>query len=182
MAGKAHPHDTQAKELIREIVHYARMPETRNRVIFLEDYDINVARYMLQGVDCWLNTPRRPMEASGTSGMKVALNGIPNLSVLDGWWAEGYNGANGWAIAPSEEYANRAAQDAADARALYELLENEVVPLYYERDPDDVPRAWVRVMKEAIRTAAPAFCTRRMVKEYTEKFYVPLARRTEEME
>jgi starch phosphorylase len=114
--------------------------------------------------------------------MKVALNGIPNLSVLDGWWAEGYNGANGWAITPSEGYEAQAAQDAADARALYELLENEVVPLFYERDPDNVPRAWVRVMKEAIRTAAPVFSTRRMVKEYTEKFYVPLARMTEEME
>jgi starch phosphorylase len=133
-------------------------------------------------VDVWLNTPRRPYEASGTSGQKVALSGIPNLSVLDGWWAEGYNGANGWAIDPGERYDDPGAQDAADARALYDLLEYEVVPLFYERDADDVPRAWVQVMKEAIRTAVPVFCTRRMVKEYTEKFYVPAARCTEEME
>jgi starch phosphorylase len=181
-SGKAHPADDAGKRLLQEIYNTAKDPSTGGRIAFIEDYDMQVARYLVQGVDVWLNTPRRPYEASGTSGMKVALNGIPNLSVLDGWWAEGYNGANGWAITPSEGYEAQAAQDAADARALYELLENEVVPLFYERDPDNVPRAWVRVMKEAIRTAAPVFSTRRMVKEYTEKFYVPLARMTEEME
>jgi len=181
-SGKAHPADDAGKRLLQEIYNTAKDPSTGGRIAFIEDYDMQVARYLVQGVDVWLNTPRRPYEASGTSGMKVALNGIPNLSVLDGWWAEGYNGANGWTIGPSEEYEDRAAQDAADARALYDLLENEVVPLFYERDPDDVPRAWVRIMKEAIRTAAPVFSTRRMVKEYTEEFYVPLARRTEEME
>jgi len=181
-SGKAHPADDAGKRMLQEIYNTAKDPSTGGRIAFIEDYDMQVARYLVQGVDVWLNTPRRPYEASGTSGMKVALNGIPNLSVLDGWWAEGYNGANGWAIAPSEEHEDRAAQDAADARALYDLLENEVAPLFYERDPDDVPRAWVSIMKEAIRTAAPVFSTRRMVKEYTEEFYVPLARRTEEME
>jgi len=125
----------------------------------------------------WLNNPRRPHEASGTSGQKAAVNGIPNLSVLDGWWAEGYNGANGWAIDTGQDYKDPGVQDTAEAEALYGLLENEVVPLFYKRDADGVPRGWVRVMKEAIRTAAPVFCTRRMVKEYAERFYVPAARR-----
>jgi len=181
-SGKAHPADDAGKRLLQEIYNTAKDPSTGGRIAFIEDYDMQVARYLVQGVDVWLNTPRRPHEASGTSGQKVALNGIPNLSVLDGWWAEGYNGANGWAINPAEEYEDRRAQDAADAELLYSLLENEVVPLFYERDADDVPRSWVRVMKEAVRTAVPVFCTRRMVKEYTEKFYVPSARRTEEME
>jgi starch phosphorylase len=137
-----------------------------------------VARYLVQGVDVWLNNPRRPREASGTSGQKAAVNGVPNLSILDGWWAEGYNGANGWAISAGQEsFENEWAQDAAEAAALYDLLENEVVPLFYKRDADDVPREWVHVMKEAIRTAAPAYCTRRMVKEYAEKYYVPAAER-----
>jgi starch phosphorylase len=181
-SGKAHPADDAGKRLLQHIYNIAKDPSTGGRIAFIEDYDMQVARYMVQGVDVWLNTPRRPYEASGTSGQKGALNGIPNLSVLDGWWAEGYNGANGWAIASAKRHDDRAAQDAADAAALYDLLENEVVPLFYERDADDVPRDWVRVMKEAIRTAAPIFCTRRMVKEYAEKFYVPSARRTEEME
>ncbi|MGD2104645.1 MAG: alpha-glucan family phosphorylase [Anaerolineae bacterium] len=180
-SGKAHPADDAGKRLLQQIYNTAKDPSTGGRIAFVEDYDMQVARYLVQGVDVWLNTPRRPYEASGTSGQKAALNGIPNLSVLDGWWAEGYNGANGWAIANGEQYDDRAAQDAADAEALYQLLEDEVVPLFYERDPDDVPRDWVQVMKEAIRTAVPVFCTRRMVKEYTEKFYVPAARRTGEM-
>ena len=181
-SGKAHPADDEGKRLLQKIYNLAKDPSTGGRIAFIEDYDMQVARYAVQGVDVWLNTPRRPYEASGTSGQKVALNGIPNLSVLDGWWAEGYNGANGWTITPAEWYDDPAAQDAADAEALYELLEDEVVPLFYERDGDNVPRDWVRLMKEAIRTAVPTFCTRRMVKEYTEKFYVPAARRTEELE
>jgi starch phosphorylase len=181
-SGKAHPADDAGKRLLQQIYNLAKDPSTGGRIAFIDDYDMQVARYLVQGVDVWLNTPRRPYEASGTSGMKVALNGIPNLSVLDGWWAEGYNGANGWSIDPGEHYDDPAAQDAADAQALYDLLEYEVVPLFYKRDSDDVPRAWVHVMKEAIRTAVPFFCTRRMVKEYTEKFYVPAARCTEEME
>ncbi len=181
-SGKAHPADDAGKRLLQEIYNTAKDPSTGGRIAFIEDYDLQVARYLVQGVDVWLNTPRRPHEASGTSGQKVALNGIPNLSVLDGWWAEGYNGANGWAISSDHRYEHPATQDTADAESLYDLLENEVVPLFYERDSDDVPRAWARVMKEAIRTAVPVFCTRRMVKEYTETFYVPSARRTEEME
>jgi starch phosphorylase len=181
-SGKAHPADDAGKRLLQEVYNLAKDPSTGGRIAFIDDYDMQVARYLVQGVDVWLNTPRRPYEASGTSGQKVALNGIPNLSVLDGWWAEGYNGANGWAIDSGERYDDPAAQDAADARALYDLLEYEVVPLFYERDADDVPRGWAQVMKEAIRTAVPVFCTRRMVKEYTEKFYVPAARCTEEME
>jgi len=157
-------------------------PAVGGRIAFIEDYDLQVARYLVQGVDVWLNTPRRPYEASGTSGQKAAANGIPSLSVLDGWWAEGYNGANGWAIDPGQRYDDPAAQDAADAEALYHLLENEVVPLFYKRDADDVPRGWVRVMKEAIRTVVPVFCTRRMVKEYAERFYIPAARRAAEIE
>ena len=181
-SGKAHPADDESKRLLQQVYNLAKDPSTGGRIAFIEDYDMQVARYLVQGVDVWLNTPRRPHEASGTSGQKAALNGIPNLSVLDGWWAEGYNGANGWAITTGERREDPAAQDAAEAEALYQILEDEVTPLFYERDADDIPRDWVRVMKEAIRTAAPIFCTRRMVKEYTEKFYVPAARSMEELE
>jgi len=179
-AGKAHPADDGGKRLIQQVYNVARDPVMGGRIAFIEDYDLQVARYLVQGVDVWLNTPRRPHEASGTSGQKAAANGIPNLSVLDGWWVEGYNGANGWAVDGGETHDNPASQDAADAEALYRLLENEVVPLFYKRDAGDVPRGWVRVMKEAIRTAVPVFCTRRMVKEYTERFYVPAAKRATE--
>ena len=176
-AGKSHPANEEGKRLIQQIYNIARNPAIGGRIAFLEDYDMHVARYLVQGVDVWLNTPRRPHEASGTSGQKAAVNGIPNLSVLDGWWAEGYNGANGWAIDSGERYKDWEAQDAADAEVLYQLLENEVVPLFYQRDADFVPRGWVQVMKEAIRTSMPTFCARRMVKEYTERLYIPAARR-----
>ncbi|HDQ74231.1 MAG TPA: alpha-glucan family phosphorylase [Chloroflexi bacterium] len=180
-AGKAHPADEGGKRLIQHVYNAAKDPGFGGRIAFIEDYDLQVARYLVQGVDVWLNTPRRPYEASGTSGQKTALNGVPNLSVLDGWWAEGYNGANGWAIKSDERHDDWGAQDAADAYALYDLLEQEVTPLFYRRDADDVPRGWVQVMKEAIRTAAPIFCTRRMVKEYTTRYYVPAARRAAEL-
>ncbi len=180
-AGKAHPADEGGKRLIQHVYNAAKDPAMGGRIAFVEDYDLQVARYLVQGVDVWLNTPRRPYEASGTSGQKTALNGIPNLSVLDGWWAEGYNGANGWAIKSDERHDDWGSQDAADAYALYDLLEQEVTPLFYRRDADDVPRGWVQVMKEAIRTAAPVFCTRRMVKEYTTRYYVPAARRAAEL-
>ncbi len=173
-AGKAHPADDGGKRLIQHVYNAAKDPALGGRIAFVEDYDLQVARYLVQGVDVWLNTPRPPREASGTSGQKAAINGIPNLSVLDGWWAEGYNGANGWAIASQEQHSDQAAQDAADADALYRLLEDEVAPLFYKRDADDVPRSWVQVMKEAIRTSAPVFCTRRMVKEYAAQFYIPM--------
>jgi starch phosphorylase len=175
-AGKAHPADDEAKRVLQRVYNAARDPAVGGRIAFVEDYDLQVARYLVQGVDLWLNTPLRPHEASGTSGQKAAANGIPNLSVLDGWWAEGYNGANGWAIEGGTEGGDWASQNQADAEQLYRLLTEEVVPLYYRRDTDDVPRGWVSVMKEAIRTAVPVFSTRRMVKEYTERFYVPAIR------
>ena len=174
IAGKAHPQDSQAKDLIRRMIHYARQADVRSRVIFLEDYDINVARYMVQGVDCWLNTPRRPMEASGTSGMKAAANGALNISVLDGWWCEAEGlGANGWSIGRGESYADPNEQDMVESDALYEILEKEIVPLFYERSRDGLPRRWVERMKTAIRTICPVFNTHRMVREYTERFYIP---------
>jgi starch phosphorylase len=178
-AGKAHPADDGGKRMIQHAYHAAKDPSMGGRIAFVEDYDLQVARYLVQGVDLWLNTPRHPHEASGTSGQKAAANGIPNLSVLDGWWAEGYNGANGWAIDP-DQHDDPGEQDAAAAQALYRLLEDEVVPLFYKRDAGGVPRGWVQVMKEAIRTSVPVFCTRRMVKEYTERFYVPAAQQGEE--
>jgi starch phosphorylase len=174
-SGKAHPADDGGKRLLQHVYNVARDPAIGGRIAFIQDYDLQVARYLVQGVDLWLNTPLRPHEASGTSGQKAAINGVPSLSILDGWWAEGYNGANGWAIEPSRNDQEQAAQDAADAAVLYDLLEHEVVPLYYRRDADRVPRGWVQVMKEAIRTSMPVFCTRRMVKEYAERFYIPIA-------
>jgi starch phosphorylase len=144
--------------------------------VFLEDYDIQLARLLVQGVDVWLNTPRRPFEASGTSGEKAALNGVLNLSILDGWWREGYNGTNGWAIGDDKNFADYEAQDAADCASLYHLLENEVIPLYYDRDADNVPHQWLRRVKASIATVAPVFSTRRMLKEYTTQMYIPAIR------
>jgi starch phosphorylase len=180
-AGKAHPRDHGGKELIAEIIHVARRPEFRRRIVFLEDYDINVARYLVQGVDVWLNNPRRPLEASGTSGMKVCANGGINLSVLDGWWVEGYVGDNGWAIGAGEEYTDLTYQDDVESRAIYDLLEQEIVPLFYTRGTDGLPRGWLKVMKRSISTAAPVFNTCRMVQEYTEKSYGPSAERFREL-
>ncbi|MEE8392401.1 MAG: alpha-glucan family phosphorylase [Anaerolineae bacterium] len=179
-AGKAHPADEGGKRLIQHAYHAAKDPAMGGRIAFIEDYDLQVARYLVQGVDLWLNTPRRPHEASGTSGQKAAANGVPNLSVLDGWWAEGYNGANGWAIDSNQQLDDPWEQDADDANTLYRLLEDQVVPLFYKRDADDVPRGWVQVMKEAIRTSVPVFCTRRMVKEYIERFYFSTIEREQE--
>jgi len=171
-AGKAHPADNLGKELIRNIVHFVRHYDIRNRIVFIEDYDINVARYMTQGVDCWLNTPRRPMEASGTSGMKAAANGAMNISIPDGWWCEAEDlGENGWSIGRGETYDNQEEQDFVESEMLYELLEQEVVPTYYDRGADGLPRQWVARMKCAIRTINPIFNTHRMVQEYTDRFY-----------
>lgn len=170
-AGKAHPADDPGKALIQQIYNLVKHNQLGGRIAFIEDYDMHMARYLVQGVDVWLNTPRRPREASGTSGMKAALNGVPNLSVMDGWWVEGYNGANGWAI-NGAEFDTHDEQDEYDAQVLYRLLEEEIVPLYYSRDRDDVPRGWVEVMREAIRSNAPQFSMRRMVKEYTTELYL----------
>jgi starch phosphorylase len=142
-------------------------------VVFLEDYDIDMARHLVAGVDVWLNTPIRPHEASGTSGQKASLNGVPNCSIIDGWWEEGYDGANGWAIGEQREYHDAATRDETDALALYDILEHQIVPAYYERGLDGVPHHWVSLMKNAIRTLAPAFSMRRMLKEYTDRLYVP---------
>lgn len=172
-AGKAHPKDEPGRHFIQQVNWASRHAGFAGKIIFLEEYDMNVARYLVHGVDVWLNNPRRPYEASGTSGMKAALNGVPNLSILDGWWAEGYNGKNGWAIGDGQEYGNPDEQDWRDVQSFYHLLESEVAPLYYNRDENNVPLGWVQVMKEAIVTCAPQFSMHRQVKEYTEQFYVP---------
>ncbi|HEU5321127.1 MAG TPA: alpha-glucan family phosphorylase, partial [Methylomirabilota bacterium] len=175
-AGKAHPADEGGKQLLQTVYRAARDPELGGRLAFLEDYDMHAARYLVQGVDLWLNTPTPPMEASGTSGQKAALNGVPNLSVLDGWWAEAYDGTNGWAIGePAGAPLDEAARDAADAEALYRVLEREVVPLYYDRGPDGLPGGWLRVVRRAIETSGAAFSARRMVKEYVGTFYTDAA-------
>jgi starch phosphorylase len=181
LAGKAHPADDAGKELLRKIVELIKEEPFRSRVVFLEDYDINVARYMVQGADVWLNTPRRPLEACGTSGMKAAANGALNLSVLDGWWDEAYTGDNGWAIGSGEVYDNPAYQDDIESRALYDLLEESVRPLFFERGPDDLPRDWIRMMKRSIRSLSPIFNAHRMVSEYVETSYVPAARSYSEL-
>jgi starch phosphorylase len=172
-AGKAHPADEPGKQLIQQIYRIVKKAESGGRLVFLEDYDMNVARYLVQGVDVWLNTPRRPMEASGTSGMKAGLNGVLNFSVLDGWWREAYNGRNGWAIGEDKDPEASEVQDRADAESLYSTLENEIIPLYYDRDPSNLPREWIERVKASLRTVTPQFSTRRMVKEYVERLYLP---------
>jgi len=173
-AGKAHPADLPGRSLIHEIYELARDHNLGGRIAFVENYDIHVAKHLVRGVDVWLNNPRVPLEASGTSGQKAALNGVPHLSVLDGWWYEGYKGTNGWAIDSGlPEGVTEEQRDEADADALYRVLETEVVPLYFDRDSDGIPRRWIHLLKEAIRTDAPTFSARRMVKEYTERMYVP---------
>jgi starch phosphorylase len=172
LSGKAHPKDEEGKRLIQKVMDWARHPKLVDRVAFIEDYDIYTARKLVQGVDVWLNNPRRPLEASGTSGEKVAFNGALNLSVLDGWWIEGYNGKNGWAIGEEIEGHDLAAQDYADAQSLYRILENEVIPLFFDRDEKELPRQWIAWMKESIKTLAPQFNTDRMVAEYVCNIYV----------
>jgi starch phosphorylase len=172
-AGKAHPADHEGKDLIKQIVNFARDPAVRRRIIFLENYDMNVARYLVQGVDVWLNTPRRPYEASGTSGMKAAANGVLNCSVLDGWWVEGYAPDLGWAIGRGESYTDSGYQDHVESLALYDLLEKEILPTFYDRGVDNVPRDWISRMKNCMRRLAPVFNTNRMVRNYTEMFYIP---------
>ncbi|MBI1802381.1 MAG: alpha-glucan family phosphorylase, partial [Chloroflexi bacterium] len=176
-AGKAHPADEPAQEFIRQVYQWSQADGFRGRIHFLEEYNMHTARVLTSGVDVWLNNPRRPLEASGTSGMKASLNGIPNASIADGWWAEGYQGANGWEIGNAATPGlNAEQQDAADAESLYTTLEQKIIPLFYERDDKGIPRGWVRVMKEAIRTVAPQFSTRRMVKEYVKLWGEALAK------
>ena len=174
-AGKAHPHDNEGKELIRAIINVARDQDFRNSIVFLENYDMNVARYMVQGVDIWLNNPRRPKEASGTSGMKVIYNGGLNCSILDGWWAEAYRHDIGWSIGHGEEYSEDewAHQDYIESQALYNLLEQDILPLFYRQSRDGLPRDWIGRVKRSMRRLAPQFNTHRMVQQYTDDFYMP---------
>jgi starch phosphorylase len=172
-SGKAHPADEPGKILIQEVYRVVKKAENGGRLVFLEDYDMNLARYLVQGVDVWMNTPRRPNEASGTSGMKAALNGALNFSVLDGWWREAYNGSNGWAIGEDADLGSEV-QDETDAESLYDTLENKIIPLYYsERGNEDIPHKWVAMIKESLRTVTPQFSTRRMLKEYVDRLYMP---------
>jgi starch phosphorylase len=174
-AGKAHPADRPGQRVIQEIFQRSRSEQLRGRVFILEDYDIRVGRFLVQGVDVWLNNPRRPLEASGTSGMKAAQNGVPNMSVLDGWWDEGYTGDNGWAIGGRETDPDEGAQDWADAQDIYRLLEDDLVPTWYDRDTAGVPVRWVDTMRRAMGTALWRFSTTRMLQEYTERLYLPAA-------
>jgi glycogen phosphorylase len=172
-SGKAHPADEPGKAFIQAIYQMSRKPGFAGKIVFVEDYDANIARHLVSGVDVWLNNPRRPLEASGTSGQKAGLNGIPNFSVLDGWWSEGYDGTNGWAIGAERQYPNEAAQDEADVLSLYAILEDEIVPLYYDRDDNGIPRGWVAKMRSSIQTVAPDYSMDRMLKDYVNKFYMP---------
>jgi starch phosphorylase len=172
-AGKAHPRDEAGKKLIQDIVRFSRLPEVKGKIVFIEDYDMDVAAQMVQGVDVWLNNPRRPQEASGTSGMKASANGALHVSILDGWWDEAAGSHLGWSIGQGETYADQEAQDAIESSAIYDLLENEIVPLFFDRGRDGLPRAWIRMMKEAMKGLCPIFNTNRMVHEYATRFYFP---------
>jgi starch phosphorylase len=172
-AGKAHPADLEGKSIIQRIFNYARDPEFEGRIAFIEDYDELLAHYLVTGVDVWLNNPLPPLEACGTSGMKASMNGVLHFSILDGWWVEGYNGKNGWAFG---NYKVEGDRNKADAEAIYNILENEIVPLYYNRDREGLPRAWIKKMKEAIKSVTPNFCSRRMFKDYINKFYERILR------
>ena len=174
-AGKSHPRDEGGKALIQEVYKFSREAGLENRIVFVEDYDSYIARRLVQGVDLWLNHPLRPLEASGTSGMKCAPNGGINLSVLDGWWCEGYNNSNGWAIGRDIDGGSTEFQNEVDASSLYELLENQIVPLYYAKPDGKLPLAWLQLMRESIRSVTPVFNTQRMVKQYTEQLYIPAA-------
>ncbi len=174
-AGKSHPADDSGKELIRQISAFAADPEVRHRFVFVDDYDIAVARALLQGADVWLNNPRRPQEACGTSGMKAALNGGLNLSILDGWWDECFDGENGWAISSAEHVDDLERRDEVEAGSLFELLERQVVPLFYERWQGPVPRKWVQRVKRSLITLGPFVTAARMVRDYTEQLYEPTA-------
>ena len=176
-AGKAHPQDTRGKELIKQIVQICNREGIRRHMVFLEDYDFEIARHMVQGVDVWLNTPRRPLEACGTSGMKAVANGALHFSVLDGWWDEGYDREIGWAIGNGEEYNDTEFQDHLESRALYDVLEKDIIPLFYDRGTDGIPRRWVAMMKASMHKLCPVFNTHRMVEEYWERYYVPAAKR-----
>jgi starch phosphorylase len=172
-AGKAHPMDLPGKELIRSIVHFADHHDVQSRIVFLENYDLSMARYLTAGADLWLNNPRRPLEASGTSGMKAAMNGVLNCSILDGWWDEAYEPEIGWAIGRGEEYQDTNLQDEVESKALYDLLEREIIPLFYQRGRDGLPREWIRRMKMCMQTIGQSMSSHRMLMDYCNKFYFP---------
>jgi len=176
-AGKAHPKDHEGKELIKRLIEFSQRPSVRHRVVFLENYDMHIARHLVQGADVWLNTPRRPFEACGTSGMKAAINGVLNVSILDGWWDEAYFEGSGWRIGKGEEYADPQYQDSVESQALYNILENDVIPCFYERKKGSYPVRWVKMMKESMKMAMLGFCSLRMVSEYNERFYIPAGKR-----
>jgi len=181
-AGKAHPHDLAGKEIIRKIIHFRSDPRVASRVVFLEDYDMTASRYLVAGSDVWLNTPRRPLEASGTSGMKAAMNGALNVSVLDGWWDEAFSTQIGWAVGRGEEYTDEALQDEVEGKALYDLLEREIIPLFYARGMDGLPRQWIQRMKASMRDVGKGFSSHRMLTEYTQRFYAPALANAEAFE
>lgn len=176
-AGKAHPADEAGKHQLQAVFRRALDPRLGGRVAFVDDYDLHVAHFLVQGCDVWLNTPRKPLEASGTSGMKASMNGALHLSVGDGWWAEGFTGANGWQIDGTPTGPDQEAADLADASALYHLLEHEVVPTFYERDARGLPRRWIAMVKQAIVTVTPRFSSRRMLKDYVTRAYGPALRK-----
>jgi glycogen phosphorylase len=180
-AGKAHPQDNEGKELIRKLIQFARQNNVRKQMIFLEDYSMHIARYLVQGADVWLNTPRRPFEACGTSGMKAAVNGALNLSILDGWWCEGYHSDRGWRIGNGEEYNDYGYQDAVESQALYNLLEEDVIPCFYDRGSGNMPMEWISKMKASMKMAMAEFCSHRMISEYQSRFYLPAVKRRAEL-
>ncbi|MCK4660478.1 MAG: alpha-glucan family phosphorylase [Phycisphaerae bacterium] len=181
IAGKAHPRDNIGKELIKHIVQFARHEGVGHRLVFIENYDLDIARFLVQGVDVWLNNPVKPLEASGTSGMKVTPNGGINMSVLDGWWPEAYDGTNGWIIGDNRTHDSDEHQNYVESESIYELLEREIIPLFYDQGPDGLPRKWIARMKASMRTCVPQFSANRMVREYTEGMYIPSARRWDKL-
>ncbi|MBW8712741.1 MAG: alpha-glucan family phosphorylase, partial [Acidobacteria bacterium] len=176
-AGKAHPADETGKHHLQQVYKRATDPLFAGRIAFVDDYDLHVAHFLVQGCDVWLNNPRKPLEASGTSGMKACTNGVPQVSIGDGWWAEGYTGRNGWLIDSRPDSADYDAVDAADAEALYQLLENEIVPVFYDRDAEGIPRRWLDIVRQAMLSVGPRFSARRMVKQYAEEMYGPVVQR-----
>ncbi len=175
IAGKAHPADSEGQSLIRDWIHFIRQPEIRNHVIFLSDYDMLLTEHLVQGVDLWINTPRRPWEACGTSGMKVLVNGGINLSELDGWWAEAYTPEVGWALGDGQEHEDDLKQDAIEAETLYNLLEHEVIPEFYNRNNKNIPVTWIKKVRKSMARLTPQFSAERTVREYTEQHYIPSA-------
>jgi starch phosphorylase len=172
-AGKAHPADDAGKHHLQRIYRRALDPQFGGRIAFVDDYDLHVAHFLVQGCDVWMNNPRKPLEASGTSGMKAAINGTPNLSIGDGWWAEGFEGDNGWLVEGQADPNDHGAQDWADAQAMYALIEQQLVPTFYDRDARGIPVKWLRIVKRSIASVLPHFSARRMVKQYVTEMYAP---------